>query len=98
MEREAISEKHCGPNLDLVRSSPLLLFFVLAFAFIWANWVPRALASRGWSDVTVSDALVVLAGYGPALAAVFVTALTRGRTGLQDLGRRLVLWRVSVWW
>jgi membrane protease YdiL (CAAX protease family) len=85
--------------LRLVRSSPLLLFFVLAFAFTWAYWVPRALASRGWLDVNVPDALAVVAGYGPALAAVIVTALTSGRTGLRELGRRLVLWRVGVqWW
>lgn len=85
--------------LRLVRSSPLLLFFILAFAFTWANWVPRALASRGWLDVTVPDALAVVGGYGPALAAVIVTALTSGRTGLRHLGRRLVLWRVGVqWW
>jgi len=85
--------------LCLVRSSPLLLFFVLAFAFTWASWVPRALDSRGWLDVTVPDAIVVIGGYGPALAAVFVTALTRGRAGLRDLGRRLLLWRVGVqWW
>lgn len=36
---------------------------------------------------------------GPALAAVVVTALTLGRTGLADLGSRVTRWRVGWgWW
>jgi membrane protease YdiL (CAAX protease family) len=46
----------------------------------------------------VPDALSLLAGYGPALAAILVTAAVSGRSGLRALGRRLVLWRVGLQW
>lgn len=36
---------------------------------------------------------------GPAVAALAVTALAYGRSGVADLGRRLVRWRVGWrWW
>jgi membrane protease YdiL (CAAX protease family) len=37
-------------------------------------------------------------GCGPFLAAVVVLALTEGRTGVLDLLRRMVRWRVSPVW
>jgi membrane protease YdiL (CAAX protease family) len=36
--------------------------------------------------------------YGPFLAAVIVLALTTGKTGVKDLLRRIVLWRVGLRW
>jgi membrane protease YdiL (CAAX protease family) len=39
-----------------------------------------------------------VAGYGPLLAAVLLTSLTSGWSGLKDLGARLVRWRVSPRW
>jgi membrane protease YdiL (CAAX protease family) len=41
---------------------------------------------------------VLVAGYGPLLSAVLLTALADGRSGLKDLGRRLIRWRASLRW
>jgi len=41
---------------------------------------------------------VLLAGYGPALAAILVTLLTTGGQGLKELFGRLAKWRVGVQW
>ncbi len=76
----------------------LLLFFILAYLFTWAYWLPQALASRNLAAGQVPDALMFLAGYGPALAAVLVTAFASGKRGLRELFSRLVKWRVGLQW
>jgi membrane protease YdiL (CAAX protease family) len=84
--------------VELIRKHALAVFFILAYAFTWLRWLPEAAAGRGWIDYQTPSVLVLLAGYGPALAAVLVTALVSGRSGLKDLGARLVRWRVALVW
>lgn len=79
-------------------TSLLIWFFVLAYAISWAWLVPLAFAGQdieqgqGWP--THLPALL-----GPMLAAVIVTWVAYGPTGLQDLARRMVRWRVGWrWW
>jgi CAAX protease family protein len=82
----------------VVRRHPLLAYVVLAVAISWAwwgwclveGWVTRP--GQGWP--THLPGLL-----GPALAAVVVTAAVDGRTGLRDLGARVLRWRVGwAWW
>lgn len=84
--------------IAFVRKHPLLVFFILAYCFTWLRWMPEAAAGRGLIDFQTPFALVLLAGYGPALAAILVTALVSGGAGLKDLGARLVRWRVAPVW
>lgn len=84
--------------IAFVRKHPLITFFTLAYTFTWLRWLPEAAAGRGLIDFQTPSALVLLAGYGPALAAVLVTALVSGGAGLKDLGARLVRWRVAPVW
>jgi membrane protease YdiL (CAAX protease family) len=81
-----------------MKKHPVVSFFILAFAFTWAHWVPQALVSRGVSAVRAPDFMVIVAGYGPALAALIVTASLYGRPGLRALAGRLFHWRVGVQW
>jgi len=81
-----------------VRRHPLPSFVVLAYALSWAWWIPMALRGDvvrtgvGWPTHLPGLA-------GPALAAVVVTALADGRTGLADLWSRMTRWRVGWgWW
>lgn len=83
---------------EWLRRNPLAGFFALAFTFTWGNWVPRALASHGLIDAPGPDFMMLVAGYGPALAAIILTGLAGGRTGLLCLGRRLCRWRVGLHW
>jgi membrane protease YdiL (CAAX protease family) len=67
------------------------VFLLVTFAVTWVVWVPRALG-------VAVGVIGQLWTWMPALAALGCAALMYGRTGVRDLGRRLVLWRVRWWW
>ncbi len=71
-----------------VKSHPLVVFWVLAYACSWAMW-PLYLA--GWSPSPII-------GFGPALAAAIVLAVTEGRPGLRGLLAKSTKWRVPPVW
>lgn len=80
------------------QKAALFLFFLLAFLFTWANWIPQALVSRGHLQIEIPRFLAFVAGYGPALAAIITIAKFNGGAGVKDLFRRLALWRVGIGW
>jgi len=70
----------------------------LALAFSWAWWLPMA-ATGQVSRAGQAWPTHLLGLTGPALAAVVVTALAGGPSGLIDLWQRATRWRVGVrWW
>lgn len=82
----------------MLKKYSIPLFFFLAYLFTWSNWLPQALASRGIATYEPTEAIALLAGYGPALAAIIVALLTAGRQGLGELFGRLLRWRVGLQW
>ena len=73
----------------MIRRLPLVAFFVLACALTW--WV--------YPLLFLSPLIGLLGLFGPALAAIVVTAATEGRAGIGALLRRVVHWRVPLrWW
>jgi membrane protease YdiL (CAAX protease family) len=68
----------------------LVAFFVLAFLTTFGGWA-LAIATQ---NATLFD----LGLWGPALAAILITAVTRGKAGLLELARRLVQWRAPARW
>jgi membrane protease YdiL (CAAX protease family) len=91
------TNNHFGED-SMIRKYALVLFFPLAYLFTWSNWLPQALSSRGIASMEVPGFLALLAGYGPALAAIIVASLAYGRQGLRALFGRLLRWRVGIWW
>ncbi len=72
-----------------IKRHPLVAFFVLSYALMWM-WLPLA---------SISLMLPLFIGtFGPALAAIIVTALTEGKAGLKALLRRVAVWRVGAQW
>src|SRR5918995_517877 len=74
--------------VSLIRRHPLISFFVLAYALSWWPWI---LYAFGLSPAPI-------ASFGPFLAALVVLALTYGKAGIGGLLRRMVRWRVGLWW
>ena len=61
---------------------------MLACALSWWPWIL-------YSFDLLPNPIV---GFGPFLAALVVLALTRGKTGVVGLLRRMVRWRVGLQW
>jgi uncharacterized protein len=74
--------------VSLIRRYPLITFFVLAYTLSWWPWILYAL------DLLPQP----IVGFGPFLAAIVVLAITRGKTGVVGLLRRMVRWRVGLRW
>jgi membrane protease YdiL (CAAX protease family) len=71
-----------------MRRYPLVAYFVLAYALTW--WV--------YPLLRFNPLIGLLGLFGPALAAIIVTAATEGRPGVRALLGRIVHWRVPVPW
>lgn len=78
---------------------PLGAFFLIAFLWTWSaallmivapDWVERTIG-----PVSPGNPLFFLAVYGPSIAAIIVTAFTRGSGGVRALLGKLVRWRFS---
>lgn len=74
-------------------AAPLLAFFALAFAFSWPCWllVPVLKADYPFA----ANALFVMGGFGPSLAAIAVLAYSTGIAGLRTWLMRCLRWRVG---
>ena len=80
--------------LALLRRRPLVSFFVLAFAWTWA-FVIVFLILFPLPDFIVRTTLGDL---GPLIAAIVMSGVVAGRSGIKQLLRRIVQWRVGLVW
>ena len=76
--------------VSLVRRSPLVSFFVVAYGLSWGVGV----LLRGEPTGAFSPLFVG----GPLLAAILITTRTDGRAGLRDLLHRLLRWQIAPGW
>lgn len=79
----------------LIRQYPSTVFFITAFAFAWAFWVPTILLQISAMPGAI---LIIIGSFAPSIAGIALTALLDGRTGLKMLFRRAVQWKVPVIW
>jgi uncharacterized protein len=97
MSQAAIAEHSADTTsraVELLRSHPLISFFVMAFAISWA-YVIAFLIVWPLPDTIVTDTPELL---GPVVAGFLMTAVMGGRTGVRQLLRRFVMWRVRAVW
>lgn len=81
------------------RSAPL--FFVLAFALTWSCWVPWAIWMQSQAEPATASPMMLLnllGTFGPAAAALLLTAALAGRRAVGALLGRLRQWRVGAVW
>ncbi len=80
-----------------MRQHPLFFFFLLAYAFSWILFIPYVLAEWGilHGDFTI---FYILHTFGPALAAIVMTAIIAGQPGLQNLRQRIRQRRAPWQW
>jgi membrane protease YdiL (CAAX protease family) len=73
---------------QLVRTHPVVAFYVLAFPLSWRAYLVALVHPGGELG---------LDPYGPLVAAIVVTALGGGLAGLKAWARSLLRWRASPW-
>jgi membrane protease YdiL (CAAX protease family) len=78
-----------------VRKHAVLTFFVLAYAFTWSSWIPMVVRGQMVQPGRLPTHFPGL--LGPAFAALVVTAVSDGATGIRELLSRLVRWRIGGW-
>jgi hypothetical protein len=87
------------PRVQWIKQHPTATYVVLAYALSWSITIPLALVERGVLRADLAFKLHYLAQFGPMVAALIVTALVAGRSGLSDLGAHLARWRIGpLWW
>ena len=81
-----------APGEGLVARYPATLFFLLSFVLTWGYfWLIVA-------PLHLPVSLRALGGFGPAIAAFLVLAITSGKSGVLGLLRSMVHWRVGARW
>lgn len=82
-----------------IHRHPLAAYILLAYALSWLLVSPLIAAAWGFLPVQPASAWHALGALGPLAAALIVTAITGGKTGLRAFGDRLMHWRVAPgWW
>ena len=73
---------------SVAKRHPLFTFFLLAYALTW------------WASIVyvVYPNPFPVFPYGPFFAAIIVLGFTSGKSGIKQLLRRVVLWRVGLRW
>lgn len=83
-----------------MKKYPITWFYFLAFAISWLGMISIILTSRGIApfDNPYFQVLSILYAIGPALAAMIVSQVTHGKTGIRGLNKGLIRWRVGLVW
>jgi membrane protease YdiL (CAAX protease family) len=83
----------------MLERHPVLAYFVLAFGIAWAFWLPLAASSQDLIPARLPAIVFYnLAGLGPLLAALILSAAEGGRSAVRALLGKLLKWRVSFRW
>ncbi len=70
----------------------LFLFFGLSFLISWSVWIFQIRSEHS------SQILFWVAGFGPTLAALILTAGSGGKTAVKGFLRRIFQWRAGLLW
>jgi membrane protease YdiL (CAAX protease family) len=95
MDGGSVTDKGVFRWREWVHSSPVAVFFLLAFLISWSTWgAARVLIPGASWELRVAVHTVGLCG--PTVAALVLTGLLYGRRGVLDLLKRIARWRVRI--
>ena len=85
-----------------IKNHAVTAYFVLTFALSWGGFLlvvgPGGFGSTSWqTDARFPFAVLAMLA-GPSIAGVLMTGLIDGKTGLREVLRQLLRWRVGVGW
>jgi uncharacterized protein len=81
----------------VMRRHTVISYFVIAYAFSWAIWIPMALAGmRIYQGSAWPNHIPGM--FGPLVAAFVMSAVVGGWAAVKDLLSRMARWRVAAHW
>jgi len=80
------------------RRNPIAAFSLLAFGLSWAGYIPFAAYQAGLLHFKVVVEVPMFAQYGPSVAALILIGAEGGWSGIRNLLRKVVHWRVGIQW
>src|ERR1043165_5120642 len=82
--------------VNWIKRNPIITYFIIAYVVSWSFEIPLALFHQGMISVQIPMWLHYFACLGPLSAALIMTSLTEGRSGLRNLMARIFKWRVDL--
>lgn len=76
-----------------IKDHSLLSYFLLTYLITWTIALPNIAKVQGWFDLSIPMASHYLTAFGPLLAALIMTYITKGKTGIRTFLKRLVQWK-----
>lgn len=92
-----LSSNESGLKAFLKRQ-PLISMYIIMLLLAWSVMIPQALYSQGLISSPLPLWLELLTGWAPGIAAVLVSAVAAGRSGVRNLLGRFLIWRVGFQW
>lgn len=84
--------------MKVIKEHPLTAYFLFAYAITWLGVLPLVATTQGWWPVAMPESWHIAGAFGPIVAAVIVTAVTRNRSGLKEFAQHLAHWHVGWQW
>ena len=81
-----------------IKRNPLLSIYIIMFGIAWSVMIPQALYSQGILSAPIPEILEILTGWSPGIAALIVSAIVAGRSGVSEVFGRFLIWRVGLQW
>lgn len=83
---------------SFIKQNPLLSIYIIMFTIAWSVMIPQALYSQGMISFQLPEILEIFVGWSPAIAALIVSAVLAGRSGIREVFGRFLIWRVGPQW
>ena len=81
-----------------IKRNPLLSIYINMFGIAWSVMIPQALYSQGIMSAPLPEILEIFTGWSPGIAALIVSAIVAGRSGVSEVFGRFLIWRVGIQW
>jgi hypothetical protein len=73
-------------------------FYLLAIGFAWLGWIPTGASQAGILPLQMPIELQVATQFGPSLAALLLTGLAGGFSGVKRFLGACLRWRIGLRW
>jgi len=81
-----------------IKRNPLLSIYIIMFGIAWSVMIPQALYSQEILSAPLPEILEIFTGWSPGIAALIVSAIAAGRSGVSEVFGRFLIWRVGFKW